>query len=338
VRQRAVEQGVTVRPFVIQDLPRALELLDASLGGGPAGRRPPELFRWKHLESPFGPSFMLVAEQEARLVGLRAFMRWRFVAGGRTVRAARAVDTATHPDFQGKGIFTRLTRALLEVVDGEVDLVFNTPNAKSGPGYLKMGWSEVGRVPVMVRARRPLRLLAKGRPGAAPSGPSTVEASPAATVLERGDEVAALLGREPVAPGLATPRNLEYLQWRYGTAPLLDYRAVTEERGGELAGLAVFRVRPRGRLWESTIAEVLAGSNRRTAARLLRRVAAAAGVDHLTLHAPRRSLVAGAAARSGFLPAPAGIRLVVNPRSPDLRPDPAALGAWSLSLGDLEVF
>jgi GNAT superfamily N-acetyltransferase len=338
VRQRAVEQSVTIRPFVVQDLPRLLELLDASLGGGPAGRRPPELFRWKHLESPFGPSFMLVAEQEARMVGLRAFMRWRFVAGGRTVRAARAVDTATHPDFQGQGIFSRLTRALLEVVDGEVDLVFNTPNAKSGPGYLKMGWSEVGRVPVMVRVRRPLRVLAKGWPGAAPTGPSTVEAPPAATVLERGGEVAALLGREPVAPGLATPRDLAYLRWRYGTAPLLDYRAVTEERGGELAGLAVFRVRRRGRLWESTIGEVLAGGDRRTAARLLGRVAAAARVDHLTLHAPRRSLVARAAARAGFLPAPGGIRLVVNPRGPDLRPDPAALGGWSLSLGDLEVF
>jgi GNAT superfamily N-acetyltransferase len=333
-----MEQGIAVRPFVIQDIPRVLDLLDASLGGGPAGRRPPELFRWKHLESPFGPSYMLVAEQGERLVGLRAFMSWRFVAGSRTIRAARAVDTATHPDYQGKGIFTRLTRALLEVVDGQVDLVFNTPNAKSGPGYLKMGWSEVGRVPVLVKPRRPLRLLGRLRPGAALPDPPAVGAAPAATVLERGEEVAALLGREPAPPGLATPRNLAYLRWRYGTAPLLDYRAVTEERAGELTGLAIFRVRPRGGLWESTVAEVLAGGDRATARRLLRRAADAARVDHLTLHAPRRSPLARAAAGAGFLPAPGGIRLVVNPRRPDLSPDPGDLGAWTLSLGDLEVF
>jgi GNAT superfamily N-acetyltransferase len=332
-----MEQGVSVRPFVIQDLPHVLDLLDASLGGGPAGRRPPELFRWKHLESPFGPSFLLVAQNGERLVGLRAFMRWQFVAGGRTVRAARAVDTATHPDHQGKGVFTRLTRALLEAVDGEVDLVFNTPNAKSGPGYLKMGWSEVGRVPVLVWPRRPLRILGRLRPGATLSDPPAVRAAPAATVLQR-DDLAALLGREPVPPGLATPRDLAYLRWRYGAAPLLDYRTVTEERAGELTGLALFRVRPRGGLWESTVAEVLAGGDGTTARRLLRRVAAAARVDHLTLHAPRRSPLAGAAARTGFLPAPGGIRLVVNPRRPDLRPEPGDLGAWSLSLGDLEVF
>jgi GNAT superfamily N-acetyltransferase len=330
---------VTVRPFVVDDLPRVLDLLEASLGGGPAGRRPPEFFRWKHLDAHFGPSFMLVAEHDARLVGLRAFMRWRFQAGDRTVTAARAVDTATHPDYQGMGIFTRLTLELLDAVDGQVDLVFNTPNAKSGPGYLKMGWREVGRVPVAVRVRRPLRLLGGGRARGRQRPAPPVRAEPAGVVLERAGEVARLLAREPAVPSaLRTPRDLPYLRWRYGAAPLLGYLAVTEDRDGELAGLAVFRVRPRGRLWESTVVEVLAGGDRRVARRLLRRVGAAAPVDHLTLHATPRSPLARAAAGGGYLPSPGGIRLVANPRRPDLRPDPTGLDAWVLSLGDLEVF
>ena len=60
-------------------------------------------------------------------------------------------------------MFSRLTRAALDALDGQVDLVFNTPNGKSGPGYLKLGWREVGRVPVAVRVRRPLRLLTARR-------------------------------------------------------------------------------------------------------------------------------------------------------------------------------
>jgi GNAT superfamily N-acetyltransferase len=336
VRQRAAELGVSVRPFVDEELPRVLELLDASLGGGPAGRRPPEFFRWKHLDNPFGRSLLLVAEHDGRLIGLRAFMRWRFQAGERVLAAVRAVDTATHPDFQGMGVFSRLTRAALDAMDGQVDLVFNTPNGKSGPGYLKLGWREVGRVPVAVRVRRPLRLLTAR--GADPRPAPPVAAGPAALVLEQAEPVARLLGREPAARGLATPRTVEYLRWRYGAAPLLGYHAVTEEDAGELAGLALFRVRRRGGLWESTVAEVLAGGDAGTARRLLRRVARAAPVDHLTLHAPARSPLARAAIRSGFVPSVAGIHLVTNPLTAGIRPDPTELGAWALSLGDLEVF
>jgi GNAT superfamily N-acetyltransferase len=343
----ATTPAIEVRPFAAGDEAAVLELLGAALGGGPAGQRPSGFFRWKHLDNPFGPSFMLVAEADGRLIGLRALMRWRFAIGSQTIRAARAVDTATHPDYQGMGVFSRLTRAALEAVGGEVDLIFNTPNGKSGPGYLKLGWREVGRVPVAVRVRRPLRLLgglrARSSPGPVPPAPAV----PAARVLDRGDEVAQLLRRERerarAGPGagperLATPRDLAYLRWRYGAAPLLDYRAVTEERGGELAGLALFRVRPRGALWESTIAEVLAGGDPAVARRLLRRAARAAPVDHLTLHAPARSPLARAAAQSGFLPSPAGIRLVANPLTAGLLPDPTDLRAWAFSLGDLEVF
>jgi GNAT superfamily N-acetyltransferase len=334
---------IAVRPYGAGDEASVLELLRAALGGGPANQRPSGFFRWKHLESPFGPSYMLVAEIDGRLIGLRALMRWRFVAGDRTIRAARAVDTATHPDYQGMGVFSRLTRAALETVAGEVDLIFNTPNGKSGPGYLKLGWREVGRVPVAVRVRRPLRLLG-GLRAPAPAGPAPpAPAVPAAQVLQRAGEVALLLEREAArspaaARRLSTPRDVAYLSWRYGAAPLLGYRAVTEERDSELAGVAIFRVRPRGRLWESTIAEVLAGGDQRTAARLLRRVARAAPVDHLTFHAPAGSPLARAATRSGFLRSPAGIAMVVNPLAQGIHPDPTDLGAWALSLGDLEVF
>jgi hypothetical protein len=42
--------------------------------------------------------------------------------------------------------------------------------------------------------------------------------------------------------------------------------------------------------------------------------------------------------RSGFVPSPAGIRLVANPLRTNLLPDPIDLRSWAFSLGDLEVF
>ena len=92
--------------------------------------------------------------------------------------AVRAVDTATDPGWRRRGLFSELTRQLVEEVrrDGTA-FVFNTPGASSRPGYLKLGWQEVGRLPLLVR---PLRSLASswiprsGRHGGPPPrcGPS----------------------------------------------------------------------------------------------------------------------------------------------------------------------
>ena len=337
-----------VRPYTPGDEPKVLELLARSLGGGPLGRRSSEFFRWKHVDDPFGPSFMLVAERDDRIIGLRAFMRWRFRAGGRTVEAVRAVDTATDPDHQGLGVFRRLTTTALAALAGEVDLVFNTPNEKSLPGYLKMGWEPVGRIPVRVRVRNPVR-FATGfrslRDPAASEAASTndapaIDAPLAADALGSLEEVDGLLERAGAPTGRwTTPRDHAFLRWRYGSAPGFDYRVVREERDGRLRGLAVFRVRPRGSLWETTLADVIVESgDAGTAVRLLRRVIHAAHVDHVTGHFPEGSELRSAAARSGFVPTPAGVTFVVNPLRADVLPDPTRLGSWGLSLGDVEVF
>lgn len=342
---RAVDIPIEVRSYQDADEPAILELLRTTLGSGPGGWRSPEFFRWKHERNPFGRSFMLVAEADERIVGLRAFMRWRFESADRIIRAVRAVDTATHPEFQRMGIFSRLTKRALEELRGETDLVFNTPNTRSGPGYLKLGWRQVGRVGVSARVRRPLRFLrglraarAGGRATPWPSIP--VKAEAAADALADVEAVSSLLERAGAPEGrLATPKDPAFLRWRYGEAPLLDYRAVREMRHGRLTGLALFRVRPRGPLWQCSIADVVTEEGDvRTAGRLLRRAATAAPVDYAALRGPSRSTVARAAAWSGFVPMPGGLTFVINPLSERLTPDPTDRRSWALSLGDLEVF
>jgi GNAT superfamily N-acetyltransferase len=333
---------IDVRHYRQEDESRVLDLLASTLGGGPTGHRPPEFFRWKHAQNPFGPSYMLVAEADDRIVGLRAFMRWRFRAGDQLLRAVRAVDTATHPEYQGRGIFSRLTRRAVDELRQDVDLVFNTPNQNSLPGYLKMGWRMVGRMSVDVRVRRPIpvmREFRRLRSTAAPTRPRpAVRAESAAEALSDPSVVTLLAEAGESGRLLVTPLSGEYLGWRYGNAPLLGYRAVREHIGGALAGMALFRVRPRGRLWETTVAEaVVRPGDVRTAHRLLGRVVRAASVDHVCCRFPRVSAPARGARAAGFLPAPGGPELIVNPLH-EVLPDPVELASWGLNLGDLEVF
>ena len=340
-------EPVTTRVYRDRDEAEILELLSMSLGPGPVGRRAPEFFRWKHLDNPFGPSFLLLAESAGRIVGLRAFMRWRFRVGDRSVRAVRAVDTATHPDHRGTGIFSRLTEQALHEVRGGAELVFNTPNDQSLPGYLKLGWRTVGRIPVAIRIRRPIPFLrdarrfrsSAGTPRPARPAPR-VDAETAAEALA-DPELPGLLGEAAGASParLATPRDAAFLDWRYGSAPLLDYRGVREHIGGMLAGIALFRMRQRGRLWESTVADVIVRpGDVRTARRLLRRVAGAAAVDHVACSFPPGSEPARGARGPGFLRSPGGPTLTAKAVRADLRPDPYERRSWALCLGDLEVF
>ncbi len=99
-----MSDGVVIHPATDADLPAILALMATSLGEGTLARSE-AVWRWKHVENRFGRSPVLVATDGDQIVGLRAFMRWTWRAGDRDVPAVRAVDTATHPEYQGRGIF-----------------------------------------------------------------------------------------------------------------------------------------------------------------------------------------------------------------------------------------
>jgi len=332
---------IEVRRADEADLPAVLELAHAALGWQPDD--PNEaFFRWKHLDNPAGRSPMWLASSEGQVVGFRVFLRWRFRRDdGSTTEAVRAVDTATSPDHQRRGIFRRLTlNGVDELGAMGIDFVFNTPNPKSQAGYLKMGWQTVGRVPISVRPRTPAGLVRMARasaPAVKWSRPSAVGddardvlADPAVASLL--DELRASpstptapTGRRP-AGGLATDRTVEHLQWRYAFEPLA-YRAVTAV-GGPGRGLAVFRTRERGGAVEAVLCELLVPpGDRATARHLTAQVARAAGIDYLI-----------AAGR----PVPA---LVPVPRQGPVLTwraigavEPTPLDQWHLTMGDVELF
>lgn len=334
--------GYAVRPYEDRDEGQVLALLRATLAGGPTGERTGEFFRWKHLANPFGRSFGLVADDGGELIGVRLLLRWRFRAGSGLVRAVRAVDTATHPAHQGRGVFTRLTLAALDALREDTQLVFNTPNANSAPGYAKLGWQQAGTVPLAVGVRRPLRFLARAASSTRGEGRADVPACslpPAAEGL--GDEAAvtALLAASDAtdAGRLRTDRSLAYLRWRYVAAPGLGYRAITAMAGdGTLSGLAFARPRYRGSLRELTLAELLvAPGDRRSAITLLRK-ARSSGCDYVATHL--HGSLSRWALGTGYVPLPRrGILLVALPLAP-LHPDPTQLSSYALALGDLELF
>ncbi len=325
---------LTIRPVQPEDHAAIIALLASTLGYVDDDRHA-ALFDWKHCYNVFGASPAWVATDAATgtLAGVRIFLRWEFEHKGRIVRAVRAVDTATHRDYQGQGIFTKLTmHALDALAEDGVEYVFNTPNDRSRPGYLKMGWREVGRLPAHVRplTLRGLTRMPRAQAPAAKWSDATDVGEPACEVLAAEREVlAALLTTVPRAHnGLRTRRTTEFLIWRYGF-PMLNYRVVRAPAG--LAdGFAVLRIRRRGSAHETVICEVIAHGQD---ARLRRDV-----THHVAREAKRESDYALCLGRApGFVPLPRQGPILVC-RSVGRPPSTDDHVEWQLTMGDIELF
>lgn len=210
-------QITTARP---EDLPEIIEVLKRSLGEGLLPKSV-EYFIWKHHKNPFGESQVILAREEGKIIGVRAFMKWNWACDGNTITTVRAVDTATDPAHQGKGIFKKLTmQAVHECTEAGLPFVFNSPNTMSMPGYLKMGWIENGRLPLFVGFGSIFhRLYRKGLEETLVSQYNIAEAL---------DRLPVNWQHQQVGNVYHTPLSKAYLEWRYRDCPVVRYGAVVE--------------------------------------------------------------------------------------------------------------
>jgi N-acetylglutamate synthase-like GNAT family acetyltransferase len=226
------------------DIPAIVTLLKASLGESLLPKSE-SYWRWKHELNPFGKSFVLVAQEDQAIVGVRAFMRWAWQRGNERIEAVRAVDTATHPKHQGKGIFNKLTLAMVEHCKNQnIKMVYNTPNDKSMPGYLKMGWVKAGKLPISISVKRPvsmgLRFITKKKEHLIAH-----QDTPHLTRFLNHPGLSALLETDRIRQGsfFKTPYTQAALRWRYLSVPSVTYGAGGIEQGSDLKALFICRLK-----------------------------------------------------------------------------------------------
>lgn len=215
------EVEMEIKEAVLSDTPRIVELLKASLGDElPVSE---EIWRYKHLDNPFGKSIVLLAEENGTLAGVRAFMRWTWQKGTEKYSCLRAVDTATHPDFRGRGIFKKLTLRAVEIAqNSRDDFIFNTPNDQSRPGYLKMGWKPAGELLVGVKPAWS-GFWKIWKDGSDFVSGDQADLSRLDLVLEKWNHD--LVKKQE----FFTPKSADYLHWRYQVNPLQHYKTHAEK-------------------------------------------------------------------------------------------------------------
>ena len=315
---------MNIREATPRDISQIIQVLKASMGEADLPLSE-EIWHYKHVENPFGRSPVFVAEEGGRIAGVRAFMQWKWQKGEKTYSAYRAVDTATHPDFQGKGIFKKLTlKAVENGINNSHNFVFNTPNDKSRPGYLKMGWFEAGKLRVALqpaffsfwRSRRS----------------SKYEVSSKVSSGEI-DALCRQWNKKLTNNGNAfTSKSAEFLNWRYEKNPLQKYEVMATP-DFYLAGY----IKMRGNIKELRISECIFIERKevqKEVERVVRRWSIKFGV-HFISFSPDLYIDRLFSLQGNFGP-------ILTVRELNLNPEERAffgkVNNWNYSLGDLELF
>jgi GNAT superfamily N-acetyltransferase len=344
-------EEIEIRDYVAEDENAVLALIQQGMGGGPTGTRDRGFWQWKHFHNPFGQSIALVAvHRDGQIIGLRAFMQWRFHTGDRQVRAVRAVDTVTHPDYRRYGVFSTLTRRAVEKIRNTgIDFIFNTPNKIVLPGYIKLGWSLVDVIRPQIKILNYPRFIMGIARGWGKRQPAKLDPSARffrqeppsiEELLEHEKPLAQLLqSREQRRDNrLHTCPTLEYLRWRYVQYPFITYRAIYRQDPG--AGCIIFR--PSGRLGmkEVVLSELIMPEyNRDLASALLKDMVKSLSADYIVAYFPERSFERDILRQNGFHDLSfQGINFAVNNLNDVLGIEPRQFGSWDLSLGDIEIF
>lgn len=345
---------LSITPLASVDTSKILDLLSGSLSTVGATAKTAKFWQWKHEDNPFGVSVGLCAHSagNSSLIAVRPFMKWALLKPDRSIiDALRPVDTVTHPDWRGRGLFTKMTRAAINDVDQDsARLYFNTPNSSSFPGYIKLGWSCAKELSVAIKINRAShffsRLLFNRRTGRgqkwssvsnggtrSASSLSECELNSVLTWCTEADD------RRPIV-GLRTLRNIGFLKWRYVDQPNVDYGFFIQKGGdGQLESVVVVRLEERKGLVGALIQDIfLSESTEKSVADALRSLGRDLNVGFLAAHFSHGTNECSGLRRNLFFPVKK-IKLATRSLSVDGEfSDPFEFGSWDLSLSDIEVF
>jgi len=110
-----------------------------------------DYWKWRFIDNPIGTQMIYLMWDNNTLVGHYAVSPTILKLNGETIcQSALSMTTMTHPEYGGKGIFTKLASSLYETEysKGNLDIVWGFPNRFSHRGFIKnLGWKNVTVIP-----------------------------------------------------------------------------------------------------------------------------------------------------------------------------------------------
>ena len=263
---------------------------------------------------------------------------------GGTVRAARAVDTATDPDHRRRGLFRTLTLDALDALAADgTRFVWNTPNSTSLAGYLTMGWQEVGRIPVVVApasAKFPFVVLTARRAAGRDAIPTSFGRAVGSGVRGRSRGRRPLIPRKSLPVRDWPPTGRRRRSWRGGTTTPRSATAWCSTAPAELPASWCSGFAGAVEAVEAVLCDLFApAGDPAVGPALVRSLARGTDADYVIRIPGRRDTASALFVYPGQVQCSLAARsMAPTARRPRPTEDgPPELGEWALTMGDVEL-
>lgn len=107
--------------------------------------------KWLYNENPSGAPVGFEALSNEKIVGHYVCIPSQWEYGSTKYKALLSLNTAVHPDFQGKGVFSSLLRKSIEQAKLKgFDFIYGVANQNSTHGFHRCGFDAIGQLNIQI--------------------------------------------------------------------------------------------------------------------------------------------------------------------------------------------
>lgn len=221
----------------------------------------PEYLRWQYILNPAGKAIVVGARSDSgELAGQYVVIPLLFRIDGRIEKGSLSLNTLTHPDYRGRGLFTMMANETYSICKREgLSITLGFPNKSSYPGFVrKLEFKHIGNASVMFKVLSPVALLRsllsiRGAEKYAPSRFENLElANPIISSsgfelrtisFEKHAESYDRMLRAQSVPRLSVYKHSEFCQWRFHDIPTRRYECFQALDAKGIQAACVVRLR-----------------------------------------------------------------------------------------------
>lgn len=143
----------TIRRYKTGDEKQIIQLF-LDVFGKPLGKtESSKHWKWEYRNNPNDRLDIILAVYENKIVGHYAVIPVKMKIGNKEYMTSLSLDTMTHRNHRGQGIFPTLAIKLYDVLGKNgIPITYGFPNAFSIRGFIKkLNWFEISDVPIYIR-------------------------------------------------------------------------------------------------------------------------------------------------------------------------------------------